>query len=259
MTYNAPVDEQFFVLKSIVDLPSLARYPQFSALADGMAAIILKEGASLTERVFAPLNRTGDIEGVVWSVDGVKHPSGFAEAYSSYVDGGWGNLSADPEFGGQGLPFTLALAFGEQLAASNMAFSLCMLLTAGTVEAISAHGSKEQKELDLSKLIAGQWTGTMNLTEPQAGSDVGALNSIATPAADGSWRIKGSKIFITWGEHELAQNIIHLVRARTPGAPARTRGISIFLVPKSLLDASGSPGVRNDLRCTGIESVARRL
>jgi alkylation response protein AidB-like acyl-CoA dehydrogenase len=253
MTYKAPLAEQIFVLETVADLAGLTRFPQFSALAGGMASSILEEGGRLTEGLFAPLNRRGDIEGLVWSAQGVKHPAGFAEAYGSYVEGGWGGLSADPEFGGQGLPFALALAFNEQLSASNMAFSLCMLLTAGAVEALSAHGSKDQKELYLPKLISGRWTGTMNLTEPQAGSDVGALRASATPAADGSWRIKGSKIFITWGEHDLAENIVHLVLARTPGAPAGTRGISLFLVPKFLPKPSGELGHRNDLRCVSIE------
>jgi 3-(methylthio)propanoyl-CoA dehydrogenase len=235
-------------------LPGLARFPQFSALAEGISETVLEEGARLSQDVFAPLNRRGDVEGLVWSPEGVKHPEGFAAAYTTYVAGGWGSLSADPEYGGQGLPFTLALAFGEQLSAANMAFSLCMLLTAGAVEAISAHGSSAQKALYLPKLISGQWTGTMNLTEAHAGSDVGALRATATPAEEGTWRIKGSKIFITWGEHELAENIIHLVLARTPGSPAGTRGISLFLVPKFLPEESGRVGRRNDLRCVSIEN-----
>jgi alkylation response protein AidB-like acyl-CoA dehydrogenase len=253
MTYKAPLAEQSFVLETIGDLPGLARFSKFSALDDGIAGAILEEGSRLAEGVFAPLNQRGDTEGLAWSSQGVKHPEGFADAYTSYIEGGWGSLSAEPEYGGQGLPFTLALAFAEQLTASNMAFSLCMLLTGGAVEAIHAHGADEQKRLYLPKLISGQWTGTMNLTEPQAGSDVGALRAAATPAADGSWRIKGSKIFITWGEHDLAENIVHLVLARTPGAPAGTRGISLFLVPKFLPDAAGNPGGRNDLRCVSIE------
>ncbi len=248
MTYKAPLAEQAFVLETIADLPGLSRYPQFAALAEGIVSSILEEGARLTEDVFAPLNRLGDEEGARWSPEAVRHPQGFAQAYKTYVEGGWGSLSADPEFGGQGLPFTVALAFGEQLASSNMAFSLCMLLSAGAVEAISTHASSELKTEYLPKLISGEWTGTMNLTEPQAGSDVGALRTAATPGGDGSWRIKGSKIFITWGEHELAQNIVHLVLARTPGAPAGTKGISLFLVPKFL-----PGGRRNDLRCVSIE------
>ena len=217
MTYKAPLAEQAFVLETIADLPGLGRYPQYAALADGIMSSILDEGARLTEGVFAPLNKLGDEEGARWSPEAVRHPPGFAEAYKTYVEGGWGSLSADPDFGGQGLPFTVALAFGEQLASSNMAFSLCMLLSAGAVEAINTHASQALKAQYLLKLISGEWTGTMNLTEPQAGSDVGALRSAATPASDGSWRIKGSKIFITWGDHEMAENIIHLVLARTPG------------------------------------------
>lgn len=253
MTYKAPLAEQSFVLDTIADLPGLARFPQFAVLNDGVVGSILEEGARLTEDVFAPLNRRGDVEGIQWSLEGVKHPPGFAEAYASYVGGEWGSLSADPEFGGQGLPFTVALAFGEQLAAANMAFSLCMVLTSGAIEAISAHGSDEQKALYLPKLISGEWSGTMNLTEPQAGSDVGALRTLATPRGDGSWRIKGSKIFITWGEHELSKNIVHLVLARTPGAPAGTKGVSLFLVPKFIPDTAGHPGPRNDVRCVSIE------
>ena len=253
MSYKAPLAEQNFVLETIAELPSLAEFPQFSALADGISETILEQGGELCGEVFAPLNRLGDVEGLVWSADSVKHPAGFAEAYQAYLEGGWGSLSADADFGGQGLPFTLALAFGEQLAASNMAFSLCMLLTASAVEALNAHGNQELKEIYLPKLISGQWTGTMNLTEPQAGSDVGALRASAMPAGDGSWRIKGSKIFITWGEHELAENIIHLVLARTPGSPPGTRGISLFLVPKFLPDEKGALGRRNDVRCVSIE------
>jgi len=248
VTYQAPLAEQAFVLETIADLQGLSRYPQFAALADGIADSVLEEGARLTENVFAPLNRLGDQVGARWSPEGVRHPPEFALAYKHYVEGGWGSLSADPEFGGQGLPFTVALAFGEQLASANIAFSLCMILSTGAIEAIAAHGSVRLKAEYLPKLISGEWTGTMNLTEPQAGSDVGALRTAATPAGDGSWLIKGSKIFITWGEHELAANIVHLVLARTPGAPAGTKGISLFLVPKFLAD-----GRRNDLRCVSIE------
>jgi alkylation response protein AidB-like acyl-CoA dehydrogenase len=248
VTYKAPIAEQAFVLETVADLQGLSRYAQFTALADGIADSILEGGARLTESVFAPLNRLGDQVGARWSPEAVLHPPEFALAYQRYVEGGWGSLSADPEFGGQGLPFAVALAFGEQLASANMAFSLCMILSTGAIEAIDVHGSAELKAEYLPKLISGEWTGTMNLTEPQAGSDVGALRTVATPAGDGSWLIKGSKIFITWGEHELAANIVHLVLARTPEAPAGTQGISLFLVPKFLPD-----GRRNDLRCVSIE------
>jgi alkylation response protein AidB-like acyl-CoA dehydrogenase len=253
MSYKAPIAEQTFVLESIAELSRLARLAPFSTLNDELVSAILEEGARLAENVFAPLNRRGDTEGLKWSDHGVSHPTGFKEAYANYVQGGWGSLSANAHYGGQGLPFTLALAFGEQLASANMAFSLCMMLSAGAVEAISAHGSEQLKATYLPKLISGEWTGTMNLTEPQAGSDVGALRTVAQPADDGSWRIKGSKIFITWGEHDLAVNIIHLVLARTPGAPAGTKGISLFLVPKYLPSGTGGPGIRNDLCCVSIE------
>jgi 3-(methylthio)propanoyl-CoA dehydrogenase len=253
MTYKVPLAEQIYVLDIIADLPGLARYPQFASIGEGAANAILEEGARLTEGVFAPLNRRGDTEGVLWSSEGIRHPAGFLEAYAAYVEGGWGGLSADVEFGGQGLPFSLALAFDEQLTSANMAFSLCMLLSGGAVEAISQHGSNDQKAIYLPKLISGEWTGTMNLTEPQAGSDVGALRTTATPSDDGRWHIRGSKIFISWGEHELARNIVHLVLARTPGAPPGTKGISLFLVPKFLPDSEGRWTVRNGVRCVSIE------
>ena len=253
MSYKAPIREQRFVLESIADLAALGRYSRFESLSDELVETILDEGGRLAAGIFAPLNRSGDIAGATWSPDGVEHPPGFSRAYASYAEGGWGSLSADPEFGGQGLPFVVALAFSEQLASSNMGFSLCMMLTSGAIEAISAHSSVEQKAIYLPKLICGAWTGTMNLTEPQAGSDVGALRTTATPAGDGSWRIKGSKIFITWGEHSLAENIVHLVLARTPDAPLGTKGISLFVVPKFLPNERGEVGRRNDLRCVSIE------
>jgi len=253
ISFRAPVQEQLFVLETVADLPALARFPEFAALRDDLATAILEEGGRLAADIFAPLNRKGDVEGLRWSENGVRHPAGFAEAYAAYIEGGWPALCGDPQYGGQGLPFTLGMAFTEQLTAANMAFSLCMLLTAGAIEAIAAHGTQEQKALYLPRLISGKWTGTMNLTEPQAGSDVGALRTSATRAADGTWRIKGSKIFITWGEHELAENIVHLVLARTAGSPPGTKGISLFLVPKFLPQTNGEPGERNDLRCTAIE------
>jgi len=253
VTYSAPIAEQFFVLETIAGIDNLAALPPYAGIDRDLIPAILEEGGRLTAEVFAPLNTVGDKEGLIWSPQGVRHPAGFAEAYATYVEGGWQALSADPEFGGQGMPLSLSIAFGEQLASANMAFSLCMILSSGAVEALSAHGSEELKRLYLPKLISGEWTGTMNLTEPQAGSDVGALATLATLADDGTWRIRGSKIFITWGEHELATNIIHLVLARTPGSPPGTRGISLFVVPKFLPDAEGKPGSRNDLSCVSIE------
>jgi 3-(methylthio)propanoyl-CoA dehydrogenase len=253
MNYKAPLAEQAFVLDVIADVSGLAKFEQFAGVDKDIIANVLQEGGRLAENVFAPLNRLGDKEGVQLASGTVTHPPGFAEAYKTYVEGGWGGLAASPDYGGQALPFSVAIAFSEQLAASNMAFSLCMMLSAGAVEAIGSHGSDQQKALYLPKLVSGEWTGTMNLTEPQAGSDVGALRTSATPRQDGSWHIKGSKIFITWGEHELAANIVHLVLARTPDAPPGTKGISLFLVPKFIPDANGAVGERNDLRCVSIE------
>ena len=253
MNYSAPIAEQLFVLETISGVDNLLALPPYAGIDRDLIPTILEEGGRLTAELFAPLNAVGDKEGLTWSPQGVRHPSGFAEAYATYVEGGWQALSGDPEFGGQGMPLALSIAFGEQLASANMAFSLCMILSSGAVEAVSAYGSEELKKLYLPKLISGEWTGTMNLTEPQAGSDVGALATMATAADDGTWRIRGSKIFITWGEHELAKNIIHLVLARTPGSPSGTRGISLFVVPKFLPDAEGKPGARNDLSCVSIE------
>jgi alkylation response protein AidB-like acyl-CoA dehydrogenase len=248
MSYTAPVAEQSFVLDTIADLGGLARLPAFEAASPDLVQAILTEAGKLASGVFAPLNRIGDEEGASWTDGAVTLPKGFAEAYRQYVEGGWSSLGADPAHGGQGLPFVLASAVQEQLTSANMAFSLCMMLTQGAIEALTVHGSEEQKQVYLTKLISGEWTGTMNLTEPQAGSDVGALRTRAEPQGDGSYRIKGSKIFITWGEHDVAENIIHLVLARLPDAPPGTKGISLFVVPKFLSDGS-----RNDLRCVSIE------
>jgi 3-(methylthio)propanoyl-CoA dehydrogenase len=242
MDYRAPLAEQQFVLETIADLPGIA------AATPDLTKAVLSESAKLAEQAFAPLNRVGDTQGATWHDGEVSLPDGYTKAFRQYVEGGWGSLGSGPEWGGQGLPFVLALAVQEQLTTANMAFSLNMMLTLGAIEALQAHASDDLKVRYLTKLISGEWTGTMNLTEPQAGSDVGALRTRAEPAADGSWRIKGSKIFITWGEHDLADNIIHLVLARTPGSPAGIKGISLFLVPKVLED-----GKLNDLRCVSIE------
>jgi alkylation response protein AidB-like acyl-CoA dehydrogenase len=197
---------------------------------------------------FAPLNRVGDQVGAKWSADGVTLPPGFKEAYRAYVEAGWGTLAGPSDYGGQGLPLTLATVVMEDLGSANMAFSLIMMLTPGAVEALKHHGSDELKAHWLPKLVTGEWSGTMNLTEPQAGSDVGALKAKATPNGDGSWSVSGTKIYITFGDHDLTDNIVHLVLARTPDAPPGTKGISLFLVPKILPD-----GTSNDLRCVSIE------
>ncbi|WP_194743301.1 acyl-CoA dehydrogenase C-terminal domain-containing protein [Thermaurantiacus tibetensis] len=253
MDYRAPISEQRFVLETVADIGGLAALPGFEAATPDLVDAVLEEAGKLASGVFAPLNAVGDREGARIADGVVTLPEGFREAFRAYAEGGWVGLNAAPDWGGQGLPFALACAVQEQVTAANMAFSLCPMLTLGAIEALQAHASDEQKRLYLKPLVEGRWTGTMNLTEPQAGSDVGALRTSATPAGDGSWRIKGSKIYITWGEHDLAENIVHLVLARTPGAPAGTRGISLFLVPKLLVNPDGSLGARNDVRAVSLE------
>jgi len=241
MAFRCPVTEQRFVLDHVVGIAELTND---SDIVDA----VLEGSAQYAEGEVEPLNRVGDEVGAKWSPDGVTMPEGFHAAYHHFVEGGWMTISAPEQAGGQGLPLALGAAVMEDLNAANLAFALCPMLSQGAIEALQAHGSDEQKNDYLHKIVSGEWPATMNLTEPQAGSDVGALKSKAEPNGDGSWRITGQKIYITYGEHDLADNIIHLVLARTPGAPAGTRGISLFLVPKILPDGS-----RNDLRCASIE------
>ena len=248
MRYTPPVAEQRFLLDHVVGIAELAAAGRFAAATPDMVDAILEGAGQFAAGIFAPLNRVGDEVGARWAEGKIVSPPGFAEAYRAYVEGGWGTLNAPEAFGGQGLPFALATAVLEDLGSANMAFSLLMMLTPGAVEALLAHGSAEQRAAWLPRLVSGDHSGTMNLTEPQAGSDVGALRTLATPAGDGSYRIKGGKIFITWGEQELTENIVHLVLARTPDAPTGSRGISLFLVPKIRPD-----GTANDVRCTAIE------
>ncbi len=252
MPYTAPTTEQRFVLDVIADLPGLAALPAYAAATPDMVAAILDESAKLAANVFAPLNSVGDRAHATLNDGVVTLPPGFVEAYAQYRDSGWAGLGVAEAHGGQGLPFAVAAAVQEQLTSANMAFALCMMLSQGAIEALAPHASPDLQARYLSKLVSGEWTGTMNLTEPAAGSDVGALKSRAEPNLDAkhpdSWRIKGTKIYITWGEHEAARNIVHLVLARTPDSPPGTRGISLFLVPKILPD-----GTRNDLRCVGLE------
>jgi alkylation response protein AidB-like acyl-CoA dehydrogenase len=248
MSYTPPIAEQRFLLDHVTGIAALASAPAFAAATADTVDAILEGAGQFAAGVFAPLNRIGDTVGAVWTDGKVTSPPGFAEAYRAYVEGGWGTINGPEAFGGQGLPFALATVVLEDLGAANLAFSLVMMLTPGAVEALLAHGSAEQQATWLPNLITGAYSGTMNLTEPQAGSDVGALRTMAAPAGDGSYRIKGTKIFITWGEHDLAENIVHLVLARTPGAPTGSRGISLFLVPKVRLD-----GAANDVRCVSIE------
>ena len=254
MTYRAPVRDMAFILNDVAGLSDLAGKGDFAELGTDLVEAVLEEGAKLAGEVLAPLNRSGDEEGArLEKGDGVKTPKGFADAYRQWVEGGWGSLAATPDYGGQGLPGALAVAMQEMWNASNMSFGLCPILSQGAIEALTAHGAPELREKYLPKLISGEWTGTMNLTEPQAGSDLNALKAKAVPQEDGSYLITGTKIFITYGDHDMAENIVHLVLARLPDAPAGTKGISLFLVPKFLLDADGLPGERNDAWCVGIE------
>jgi alkylation response protein AidB-like acyl-CoA dehydrogenase len=247
MEYKPPLKEQIFALQAIAAHPDFAGLPLAERLESDLAQDILTEGGRFAAKVFAPLDRAGDTEGARWSPSGVVLPRGFAQAYATYVEGEWAGLAGPAQYGGQNLPFAIATAAREQLSSANMALAVNPILTAAAVEAIAAHGSARLKELYLPHLITGRWSGAMNMTEPQAGSDVGAVRTAARPSADGRWLIRGTKIFISWGEHDLAENIIHLVLARTPGAPQGTRGVSLFLVPK-ILD-----GACNDLRCVSIE------
>jgi alkylation response protein AidB-like acyl-CoA dehydrogenase len=242
MRYTPPVEEQLFLLEHVVGIRD------YSEAGAELAPAIVEGAGAFAAGAFAPLNRVGDEVGARRSAEGVTMPPGFREAYRAYVEGGWGTLGGPAEFGGQALPLGLATVVLDDLGSANLAFSLAPMLSAGAVEALKHHGSDELQRRWLPKLVSGEWTGTMNLTEPQAGSDVGALKARAEPAGDGNWRIAGQKIFITYGEHDLADNIVHLVLARTPDAPPGTKGISLFLVPKVLPDGS-----RNDLRCVSIE------
>ena len=252
-SYTPPLRDMRFVLNNIVDLDALSRLEGFEAVTPDLVDAILDEGGKLAAEVMAPLNQVGDRQGSRL-VDGVvRTPEGFKQAYRRYVAGGWSGVPFNPEYGGQGLPWALAIALQEMWASANAALSLCPLLTQGAIELISAHGSEEQKETYLRKMVSGEWTGTMNLTEPQAGSDLGALRTRAERRADDTYRITGTKIFITYGDHDMAENIIHLVLARTPDAPPGTRGISCFVVPKYLVGPSGNLGEANDLRCVSLE------
>jgi alkylation response protein AidB-like acyl-CoA dehydrogenase len=250
--YNPPLADMQFALAHAAELEALASLPGCAGADPDTVAAVLEEAAKLARDVLAPINMSGDQEGSVVENGVVRTPKGFKEAYKAYVEGGWNGLPFEEEFGGQGLPVVVNLAVAEMWNSANMAWALCPLLTVGAIEALLRHGTKELQETYLPKLVSGKWTGTMNLTEPQAGSDVGALRTKAVREGD-HYRITGQKIFITYGEHDMAENLIHLVLARLPDGPAGTRGISLFLVPKFLVNEDGSLGDRNDVRCVSLE------
>lgn len=253
MTFAAPIAEQLFVLKHITGIDALAQHGRFAdATADVVQAIVEGIG-EFAANEFAPLNRIGDVVGARLIDGKVVMPDGFVAAYQSYVANGWGSINAPSDFGGQGLPFSMATVALDSLGAANMAFALCPILSVGAIEAINHHGSDAQKAAYLPKLSTAEWSGTMNLTEPQAGSDVGALRATATPLGDGRYQIRGQKIYISFGDHDMVENIVHLVLARTPDAPAGTKGISLFLVPKYRLTADGGIGEANDIKVVSIE------
>ncbi|MEO8696916.1 MAG: acyl-CoA dehydrogenase [Acidimicrobiales bacterium] len=252
--YSAPVKDMQFVLEQLCDVRGLAALEAFVDFDADSLGDVLHEAGRFVGDVIAPTNREGDKVGSRRNDDGtVTTPPGFKEAYRQWVDGGWAAAPFDPTYGGGGLPWAVAIAVSEMVTAANMAFSLCPMLTQGAIHMLGAHGSDEQKATYLTQLISGEWSGTMLLTEPQAGSDVGALTTRAVKQPDGTYRLFGQKIFITWGEQDLTENIVHITLARTPDAPAGTRGISVFIVPKFLVAADGSIGERNDINCVGVE------
>jgi alkylation response protein AidB-like acyl-CoA dehydrogenase len=252
MTYTPPLADLRFMLQSVGDLDALARLPGFEAATPELVDAVLAEAGRLAAEVLAPLNRPGDVQGCRLENGVVRTPDGFADAFAAFAAGGWIGLPVAEEHGGQGLPWAVANAVGEMWHAANMAFGLNPLLTQAGIEALARYGTDEQRRLYLAPLVEGRWTGTMCLTEPQAGSDVGAVRTRAEPDGN-AWRLFGQKIYITWGEHDLAENIVHLVLARTPDARDGTRGLSLFLVPKFLADEDGSLRECNDVRCVSIE------
>jgi alkylation response protein AidB-like acyl-CoA dehydrogenase len=252
MSYTAPIRDMEFVLTELADLESVARLPGYEQATPDLVGAILEEAAKLASEVLAPLNQAGDRDGSHVVSGAVHTPDGWKEAYRKFVEGGWNGLPLTPDYGGQGLPWLVATSVNEMWHAANMAFSLCPMLTQAAVEAILNHGSEEQKSLYLPRLIAGEWTGTMNLTEPQAGSDLSAVRTKAVPEGD-HYLISGQKIFITYGEHDLTENIVHMVLARLPDAPPGVKGLSLFIVPKHTVAKDGKLQGRNDVRCVSLE------
>jgi acyl-CoA dehydrogenase len=253
-SYKAPVDDVLFLLNDVFGVERYANLPGFADASPDIVEAILGEAAKFCEDVLTPLNRVGDIEGCTRNPDGsVTTPKGFKEAYKQIVEGGWVGISAPEEFGGQGLPMFMTQQVNEFLSSANLAFAMYSGLTQGAIAALLAHGTPEQKAIYLPKMVSGEWTGTMNLTEPHCGTDLGLIRTKAAKQADGSYKISGTKIFISAGEHDLADNIVHLVLARIEGAPQGTKGISLFVVPKVLIQADGSLGARNAVSCGSLE------
>jgi len=253
MSYKAPLKDMLFDIKHLANIDAVAQMPGFEEAGFDTAQAVLEECAKFNEGVLAPLNREGDINPSSWKDGVVTTTPGFKEAYRQYAEGGWQGLQHPLDFGGQGLPKTIGAACGEMLNSANMSFALCPLLSDGAIEALLTAGSDELKATYLEKLVSGQWTGTMNLTEPQAGSDLAMVRSRAEPQPDGTYKVFGTKIFITYGEHDMAANIVHLVLARVTGAPEGVKGISLFVVPKFMVGKDGTLGARNDVHCVSIE------
>ncbi|MEN9688783.1 MAG: hypothetical protein RI998_780 [Pseudomonadota bacterium] len=253
MSYIAPVKDMLFNMQHLAALDEIAQIPGFEDAGLETAQAVLEECARFNQDVVAPLNWEGDKNPSAWKDGVVNTTPGFKQAYKQYAEGGWQGLQHPADFGGQGLPKTIGAACGEMLNAANLSFALCPLLTDGAIEALLTAGSDELKATYLEKLVSGEWTGTMNLTEPQAGSDLSMVRSRAEPQADGTYKVFGTKIYITYGEHDMADNIIHLVLARVTGAPEGVKGISLFVVPKFMVNKDGSLGARNDVHCVSIE------
>ena len=253
MSYTAPLKDMLFNIEHLSRIDQIAQIPGFEDAGLETAQAVLEECAKLNQDVISPLNWEGDKNPSFHNGSGVTTTPGFKDAYAQYAQGGWQGLQHPAEFGGQGLPKTIGAACGEMLNSANMAFALCPLLTDGAIEALLTAGSDELKATYLEKLISGEWTGTMNLTEPQAGSDLAAVRTRAEPQPDGTFKIFGTKIYITYGEHDMADNIVHLVLARVQGAPEGVKGISLFVVPKFMVKSDGTLGERNDVHCVSIE------
>ncbi len=251
--YSAPIRDMQFVMNELAGLEEVAQLPGNDEVSVDLVDAILEEADKFASGVLAPLNWSGDQEGAKWHNGEVETAAGWKQAYTQFAESGWTAIAADPNYGGQGLPKLLSTAVMEMWKSANMAFSLCPMLTNGAIEALLLRGSDEQKNLYLPKMVSGEWTGTMNLTEPQAGSDLAAVRTRAEPQADGTYKLFGQKIFITYGEHDLTDNIVHLVLARLPDAPEGVKGISLFVVPKFKVEADGSLGERNDVHCVSIE------